>query len=83
MFMPDPTEAIRRELVAAINAGSREALEAEYGQVWDTAQLGEDFNVTGFAAPFVVVTRKSDNAKGSLCFQHHPRFYFSFQPFKD
>jgi hypothetical protein len=85
MFMPDPTEAIRRELVAAINAepGSREALEAEYGQVWDTDQVRAEFEVTGFAAPFVVVTRKSDNAKGSLCFQHSPRFYFSFQPFKD
>ena len=26
----------------------------------------------------VVVTRKSDNQKGSLEFQHSPRFYFDF-----
>ena len=78
--MSDPTEPIRREMVARINAnpGSREALEAEYGQVWDTQQLGTDFEVSGFMAPFVGVTRKSDGAKGSLTFQHNPRFYYGF-----
>ena len=80
--MSDPTEAIRRQEVAEINAdpGSREALEAKYGQVWDTKELGVDFDVLGFMAPYVVVRRKSDGAKGSLQFQHQPRFYFNFQP---
>lgn len=80
--MTDPTEDIRREMVAEINAepGSREALEAEHGQVWDTDQLREDFNVTGFGAPFVAVCRKADGVRGSLMFQHSPRFYFSFTP---
>ena len=80
--MSDPTEPIRRELLAEINAqpGSREALEAEHGQVWDTQQLGKDFEVIGFAAPLVVVRRRSDGVKGSLFFQHNPRFYFGFQP---
>jgi hypothetical protein len=66
--MNDPTEAIRRERLAEINAepGPREALEAQYGQVWDTAQLGEQFEVIGFMAPLVVVRRKSDGQKGSL-----------------
>ncbi|MGA2063288.1 MAG: hypothetical protein ABSG67_22690 [Thermoguttaceae bacterium] len=79
--MSDPTEPIRRELLAEINAvpGSREALEAEHGQVWDTQQLGEDFEVLGFMAPLVVVRRKKDDVKGSLMFQHNPRFYFGFQ----
>jgi hypothetical protein len=79
--MSDPTEAIRKELLVQINAepGSREALEAEHGQVWDAKQLGEDFDVLGFAAPLVVVRRKSDGQKGSLFFQARPRFYFSFQ----
>ena len=60
--MSDPTEPIRRQMLAEINAtpGSREALEAEHGQVWDTKQLGEDYEVLGFAAPLVVVRRKSD-----------------------
>lgn len=80
--MSDPTEAIRRELLVTINAepGSREALEAEHGQVWDTRQLSEDFEVLGFMAPLVVVKRKSDGRKGSLFFQHAPRFYFDFSP---
>jgi hypothetical protein len=80
--MSDPTEAIRKELVVQINAepGSREALEAEHGEVWDTNQLREDFEVLGFGAPLVVVRRKSDGKRGSLFFQHNPRFYFGFQP---
>ena len=80
--MSDPTETIRRALVAEINhdPDGREALEAQYGQVWDTTEMSADFSVSGFGAPFVVVTRKSDGARGTLQFQHHPRFYFSFQP---
>ena len=77
---PDPTESIRREMLAEINAqpGSREALEAEHGQVWNTQQLGEDFEVIGFMAPLVVVRRRSDGVKGSLMFQHSPRLYYGF-----
>jgi len=78
--MNDPTEAIRRERLAEINVepGSREALEAQYGQVWDTEELGQEFEVIGFMAPIVVVRRKADGMKGSLEFQHSPRLYFSF-----
>jgi len=79
--MTDPTEQIRRELVVEINSlpGSREALEAQHGQVWNTDQLANDFEVVGFGAPFVVVRRKADGMRGSLSFQHHPRFYFDFR----
>jgi hypothetical protein len=78
--MSDPTEAIRRERLAEINAqpNSREALEAEHGQVWDTQQLRQDFEVIGFLAPVVVVRRRSDGVKGSLEFQHSPRLYWGF-----
>ena len=71
----DQTENIRRQLVTDINSapGSREALEAEHGQVWDTSQLGTDYEVLGFMAPFVVVKRLSDGRKGSLMFTHSPR----------
>ena len=64
--MTDPTESIRKEMVAEINAepGSREYLEAKHGQVWDTGQLSDDFDVIGFMAPVVVVIRKSDGQKG-------------------
>lgn len=80
--MPDETESIRRGMCAEINAnaGPRSELESKHGQVWDTTELGRDYEVLGFAAPFVVVRRKSDGVKGSLMFQHRPRYYFAFQP---
>lgn len=80
--MSDPTETIRRERLAEINIvpGSREDLETKYGQVWDTDQLSEEFQPIGFMAPIIVVRRRSDGVKGSLEFQHSPRFYFSWQP---
>jgi hypothetical protein len=78
--MSDPTEAIRRERLAEINAvpNSRDALEAEHGRVWDTDQLRQDFEVIGFLAPVVVVRRRSDGVQGSLEFQHSPRLYWGF-----
>ena len=80
--MTDPTETIRRQRLAEINAepGSREALEAQHGQVWDTDQLVEDFEAIGFMAPIIVVRRRADGVKGSLEFQHSPRLYFNWQP---
>lgn len=76
----DNTESIRKAIVGDINSNpnGREALEKEHGQVWDTEQLSQEFKVTGFMAPFVVVQRKSDGAVGSMMFQHSPRYYFSF-----
>ncbi|MCA9124940.1 MAG: hypothetical protein H6822_06545 [Planctomycetaceae bacterium] len=78
--MSDVTEPARRQRIVDIHAepGSREALEAQHGQVWDTSEMSKDFDAIGFMAPFIVVNRKSDGAKGSLEFQHSPRFYFNF-----
>jgi hypothetical protein len=78
--MTDETEDIRKLMIAQINVapGSREYLEAKYGQVWDTSQLSDDFEVIGFMSPVVVVRRRSDGQKGSLYFQHHPRYYWGF-----
>ena len=83
MLNYDPTEDVRRQMTEKINAAeaSREALELRYPQVWDTKELQQDFTVHGFMAPFVSVTRKSDNTKGALMFQHMPRFYFDFVPY--
>ena len=82
--MTDETESIRRQMLADINAAPspREYLEAKHGQVWSTDELSHDFEVIGFAAPLVVVRRKSDGLKGSLMFQGSPRFYFSFEPLR-
>ena len=79
--MQDPTESIRRAQVAAINQAPDERieLENEYGQVWDTKELAGDYEVMGFMAPYVVVKRRADGVKGSLMFQHSPRYYFCFK----
>jgi hypothetical protein len=78
----DRAEAARRERLAEINAAAvgREALEARHGRVWDTQELTRDFEVLGFSAPYVVVRRRADGVRGSLEFQHAPRFYFNFEP---
>lgn len=78
----DPTETIRRERLAEINAdpSDRAILESRHGQVWDPQTLAQDFEVLGFAAPLVIVRRRRDGLRGSLEFQSQPRFYFSFQP---
>ena len=77
----DVTENIRRELAQNINEDPdpRALLKAKHGNVWDTTEMQKEFSVTGFAAPFVVVTRKSDGKTGSLMFQHSPRFYFGWR----
>jgi hypothetical protein len=57
---------------------ARQELEKKYGKVWSTDEVREEFTVIAFSAPYVVVTRKMDNIKGSLEFTHSPRFYFNF-----
>lgn len=75
--MTDGTEAYRRIL---IESGQTYRDLAKAHQRWDTEQLQRDFIVHGFLAPFVIVTRKSDNRKGSMEFTHSPRWYFNFVP---
>jgi len=76
----DRAERARRKRLAEVNlaAAGREELEKRHGKVWDSQELRNDFEVIGFSAPWVVVKRKSDGVKGSLEFQHEPRFYFDF-----
>lgn len=61
---------------------TREDFEKVYGQVWDTSELIDDFEVVSFCAPLVSVVRRKDNTKGSMQFNHQPRFYFDFQEVK-
>ena len=81
MNITDATEQLRQIRLAVINAepGDRPVLEQRHGRVWDGIELGHDFVVIGFMAPLVVARRKSDGKKGSLEFQHHPRFYFNWR----
>jgi hypothetical protein len=76
MTMLDPTEALRRAMLAN---KVPEANLAKADQRWDSDALRAEFEVLGFMAPFVVVRRKSDGKKGSLEFTHSPRFYFNWQ----
>ncbi len=80
--MFDTTEIIRMELAKQLDGGSadREKLEKEFGQVWDTKELMLDFQIDGFAHPFVVVKRRTDNVVGTVVFQHSPRLFYSFTP---
>ncbi len=91
--MPDdPTEPMRRELRATINSNvstiaaiagdglTRKLIEAQQGQVWSPDELAKDFDVLDFAAPLVIVRRKTDAVLGSLFFSHEPRFYWGFRP---
>ncbi len=60
----------------------RQEFEQVYGQVWDTEQLIKDFRVESYLSPYAYVERKSDGRRGSLKFNHRPRFYHSFQEIK-
>ena len=77
----DITGQMRRVRLAVLNAdpGDQHALEQRHGQVWDGMELGRDFEVLGFVAPYVVARRRGDRRLGSLEFQHHPRFYFNWR----
>ncbi len=77
----DETEGYRRQRMAELNAekAERKTLEEKYGRVWDTQELQDEFEVKGFMAPFVVVSRKADGMIGSMEFQHYPRYYFNWK----
>jgi hypothetical protein len=74
--MSDPTEAIRRAMIET-GQPAQDLVDAD-GPTWDTEALKRDFEVLGFAAPFVSVRRRSDGKKGSLEFTHSPRQYFGW-----
>jgi hypothetical protein len=58
----------------------RRCLEAAHGQVWSTMELAREFEVEAFSAPLIVAIRRCDGVRGTLIFQHEPRFYWGFTP---
>jgi len=72
----DSTEDLRREM---IEMSYPQAVSEKATQRWNTLELQRDFIVHSFSAPFVIVTRKRDNAIGSMMFTHSPREYFDFK----
>ena len=45
----------------------------------NTKELGERSEVRGFMAPYVAVTRKSDDVQGTMQFLHNPRIDYGFE----
>ncbi len=43
-----------------------------------TDEMTKLYEVDCFSAPFVVVKRRSDGVKGTMMFDHMPRFYYMF-----
>jgi hypothetical protein len=75
-----PDEELRRDMIRGGEPGQHLAAEQQAGrQTWTTQQLADEFEVLGFAAPFVVVQRKSDRKRGTLEFTHSPRVYFGWR----
>ena len=60
----------------------RKALEARHGKVWSAEELEQEFVVTAFVGPHVVVRRIADAVVGTLEFTRRPHLFFNFQPNK-
>ena len=56
----------------------KEELVQLYGEVLTTPEATEKYEFVAFCAPLVEVKRRTDNRRGTLEFQHSPRFYFNF-----
>lgn len=82
-FVPsDPiVDSIRKEMTSIINSNpkTREEIAKKYGEVYDCEDIHTAYEIIAFAAPFVYVHNIATGMKGTLMFQHHPRFYFSFK----
>jgi len=74
----EATESIRRAMMARDQPASD--LAANTAHTWTPDQMRAEFDVDGFMAPFVVVRRRSDGARGMLEFTHLPRVYFNWTP---
>lgn len=61
-------------------AASRDMLSQQYGQVWDEAELQQEFEVVVACSAAYTVRRKSDNVAGRISCQDTPRLYFDFLP---
>ncbi len=75
--MTDPTNITPKAVIAT---GQPQAeLVKDTDRRWTSAEMTEEFDVTGILAPFVYVIRRSDRVKGTLEFTHSQRAYFDFQ----
>lgn len=73
----DDTAVTRRQMVASGQPAAD--LAADTDRKWTTDELRTEFEVLGYAAPFVVVRRKADGQVGTLEFTHSPRIHFGWR----
>lgn len=76
--MSDPTEGIRRQMVGQMDVALEAAIDRGETPM-TTEAMRRAYEVVGFLAPFVMVNRKSDGARGTLMFTHNPRWYFGWE----
>lgn len=74
--MSEETAAMRQYM---IESGQVDRDLAQADKTWTTSEMQAEFDVVGFAAPLVVVRRKSDGVLGTLEFRHSPRVYFGWE----
>lgn len=63
--------------IKAMKANLREAYGPDI-DLYDTEEMEAAFTTRSFSSPFINVTRKTDNIKGTLQFSISPRVYFKF-----
>jgi hypothetical protein len=79
MLRPVSRTAKEQRRINMSEAIDRKAMEAKHGKVWSAAELVEEFVVTAFIGPHVVVRRKADDVVGTLEFTRRPHLFFNFQ----
>lgn len=73
--------AILANQYGKLEAGeARAALEAAYQQVWNQEEFERLFNVIDTHPPYVTVSKKESQERGTMMFIDSPRFYFLFNP---
>jgi hypothetical protein len=72
--------AVRRKMIESGQPARDFA--ADLDEKLDSAALAAKYDVLSFAAPFVIVKRRSDGVVGTLEFTHSPRWYFGWKPDK-
>lgn len=75
------------ELAGTFPASIRSLIETSEEEAYDlcndeftTETLQRFFSVEAFWAPYCIVRRKYDGQRGTLMFEHSPRYYFGWAP---
>ena len=59
---------------------TREELALHHDAVWDTKEVGLEFEILGFKSPFVIAQCRRTGTRGTLIFQNSPRLFFGWDP---